>query len=168
MLDADYCEIPLGGPHTKRRGVALVDAADAEAVSPFRWYMHSKGYAARGTRVGGKQLVVFMHRFLLGLEPGDLRQVDHINGNKLDNHRANLRVCTVGQNGQNRHQCGPYRGTHWDAWAKRWRAQVTLAGREHRLGRYATQEEAAAVASAFRREHMPYSADARGAQPKRP
>ncbi len=165
MLDAAYCEIQVGGPHTKRQGVALVDVADADALAAYRWSMHGKGYAVRKARVGGKTRPVLMHRELLGLTPGDGVQVDHVNGDKLDNRRANLRVCTQAQNQQNNYHDRPYRGTYWDAQSKRWRAQVRLAGKCHRLGHFATREEAAAVASAFRREHMPFSADARTGRP---
>lgn len=159
-----YCEIQVGGPHTKRRGVALVDVADAEAVGAHRWCMHRDGYAVRNTPRGvGKSLTVLMHREILGLEPGDGVQVDHVFGDKLDCRRANLRVATNAQNAQNLHQCGPYRGTYWDAKYNRWVAQAYLDWRKHFLGRFDTREEAAAVAAAFRRERMPYSADAREA-----
>jgi hypothetical protein len=160
MPDADYCEIQVGGARAKRRGVALVDAADAEAIGAYHWSMHGKGYVARTIQVGGKRLAVRMHRQLLGLTHGDGVHVDHVNGDKLDNRRVNLRVCTNAENHQNRHE-RPYRGATWDAEAKRWRARVRLDWRLHHLGRFATREEAAAVAAAFRREHMPFSADAR-------
>lgn len=161
MLDEDYREIQIGGHYANsRRGVALVDAADAETVSTYNWSMHGDGYAARETRVGGKRLVVLLHRQLLGLTPGDRLQVDHINGNGLDNRRENMRVCSNAQNQQNRHNL-PYRGTCWDASRNLWRAYVRLAGKEHYLGRFATRTAAAQAAAAYRRVHMPYSADAR-------
>jgi hypothetical protein len=166
MLDEAYIEVQIGGPRAKRQGVALVDVSDAEAISAYRWGMHGKGYARRTIRVGRKTRPVLMHRDLLGLTPGDGVQVDHVNGDKLDNRRANLRVCTQAQNQQNNYHDRPYRGTYWDAQSNCWRAQVRLAGKPHNLGRFAAREEAAAVASAFRREHMPFSADARGGQPK--
>jgi hypothetical protein len=160
MPDEAYIEVQVGGPHTKRQGVALVDHADAEAIGAYTWHMSSKGYAQRSTLVGGKHLTVFMHRQLLGLVPDDGVHVDHLNGDMLDNRRANLRVCTNAENGQNRHE-RPYRGASWDARDQCWRAQVQLAGKYHRLGSFASREEAATVAAAFRRQHMPYSSDAR-------
>lgn len=156
-----YCEIQVGGPRAKRRGIALVDVADAEAISVYTWHMTSKGYAARTEEVGGKRQQVRMHRQLLGLMLGDPRQTDHVNGNKLDNRRENLRICTDAQNRQNLYQCGLTRGTYWNPWYNCWGARVMLAGKRHYLGYFDTREEAAAIASAFRREHMPFSADAR-------
>lgn len=160
MQEKDYSTIQVGGPRTKRRGVALVDRADAEAVGVYPWCM-SRGYAVRGAQIGGKRRLVLMHRFLLGLSPGDGVQVDHINGNKLDNRRANLRVCTNAENHQNLHHCGFYRGVSWHARKKRWQAYAYLARKKRHLGYYASKEEAAVVASAFRHQHMPYSRDAR-------
>jgi hypothetical protein len=169
MPDAAYIEVQVGGHYAncRRRGVALVDVADAEAISAYRWSMHSnRGYAVRMAPVGGKQRLVLMHRFLLGLGLGD-PDVDHINGDTLDNRRENLRVCTHAQNQQNLHE-RPHRGTTWDAHRSRWKAQVMLAGKNHFLGRFDTREEAAEVAAAFRREHMPYSVDARHGRAEAP
>jgi hypothetical protein len=162
MQGEAYSTIQVGGHRgNSKRGVALVDHIDAEMVSAYHWSMNSDGYAKRVVYVGDKQLTVLMHRFLLGLGPGD-PEADHINGNGLDNRRANLRVCTTAQNQQNRHD-RPYRGTRRQARGNLWMAQVKLDGKHHHLGCYATREEAAAVAAAWRRQHMPYSRDARDA-----
>jgi hypothetical protein len=153
MLDS--VEIQVGGHiGNSQQFVALVDAADAEMVGAYLWSM-SKGYAQRNDRSGGRHLIVRMHRFLLDLGCDD-PDVDHINGDKLDNRRENLRVCTIAQNNQNRHD-RPYRGAHWHVRRNRWQANVRLDRKDHYLGLFDTREEAAAVASAFRREHMPFS-----------
>jgi hypothetical protein len=120
------------------------------------------GYARRNAQVEGKKTTVLMHREILGLVPGDGLQVDHINGNRLDNCRENLRICTHAQNHQNYHT-RLYRGVAWCAARNRWQAQAKLDGKNHWLGYFATEEEAAAVAAAWRRQHMPYSSDAREA-----
>lgn len=157
----EYSEIQVGGHRVDSpRGVALVDDADVEEVRKYRWAFRN-GYALRYTGPRGKCRAVYLHRFLLGLVPGDDIRVDHINGNKLDNRRANLRVCTDAQNQQNLHHCGPHRGASWHAKRGRWRARAMLDQKEHWLGYYDTEEEAAAIAAAFRREHMPFSRDAR-------
>ncbi len=162
MPDEAYIEVQVGGHRANsRRGVTLVDVADAEVVGAYTWSMSDRGYARRKVHVGcGKRLNVLLHRELLGLVPGDGVHVDHVNGDKLDNRRANLRVATHAENQQNRHGLS-YRGASWYARDKCWHAQATLAGNYHHLGYFPTQAEAAAVAAAFRREHMPYSSDAR-------
>lgn len=91
---------------TKRGDVILVDDEDFMALSKPSWHVTSDGYAKRTVRIGrrseGKKITVAIHRQILGLERGDARQVDHINGNKLDNRRCNLRICLKDENARNR------------------------------------------------------------------
>jgi hypothetical protein len=72
-----------------------VDEADYWNVAGFDWLCFKTGYA--GTRIGGTW--VTMHRMLLLPDPK--MEVDHINGDRLDNRRCNLRVCTRAQNSVN-------------------------------------------------------------------
>jgi hypothetical protein len=93
--------------HLTRGQVALVDDEDYEALSLFSWHAtpqsnrnQSSYYAVRTTsRLDGKQRRIFMHREIMA--PPLLVMVDHINGNGLDNRRANLRFATYGQNRAN-------------------------------------------------------------------
>ena len=62
---------------------------------------HRKGYACRSVRVGGKKMIVMMHRQIMGLGWDTSIQVDHIDGNGLDNRRSNLRKCNNSQNHMN-------------------------------------------------------------------
>jgi hypothetical protein len=104
---------------------------------------------------------VYMHRQVLGFPCGD---VDHKDRNGLNNQRHNLRLATKSQNAQNRTRtpgASGYRGVYLVG--SRFIARVRLDGVLHNLGRYDTAEEAAAAASAFRAEHMPYSSDASAA-----
>lgn len=84
--------------------VAIVDAADYELLSQYKWQT-GKGrhtyYAQRSLpRVGGKyQSKIHMHVQMMGSRPGKF--VDHKNGNGLDNRRDNLRIATRRQNAQN-------------------------------------------------------------------
>lgn len=83
---------------TNRKGqtfTVLIDDADAEYYDSHTWYI-IKGYPTRYVN----RNAYYLSRELLGSPAG--QQVDHINGNPLDNRRANLRVCTVNQNRKNR------------------------------------------------------------------
>lgn len=89
-----------------KRGVAIiVDDEDFAALPPNGWYLKD-GYAQRSKRIGprkeGKKIIIPMHRMIMGLEAGDPRQVDHVNGDTLDNRRANLRICSKDENCRNR------------------------------------------------------------------
>lgn len=118
--------------------IALVDDGDYLELSRFSWY-GSGGYAATWT--GGTQ--VFMHRMIL--KPGEHEHVDHINGNKLDNRRSNLRIATRTQNQANR---GPnkgkkFKGTCFDKKKGLWMASCGPATKSRFVGYFDTEEEAA-------------------------
>ena len=85
--------------------IAYVDDADFLSLSQYEWYLQSSGYACRTIWIAGgkgKKIVVYMHRSVLSLETGDARNADHIDGNRLNNQRSNLRICTPAQNAFNR------------------------------------------------------------------
>lgn len=128
-------------------GHALIDDADAALVAPLRWGLHNAGYAAR--KENGRRIL--MHRLILGLVHGDGFETDHINRDKLDNRRSNLRVCTRAENAQNQPSRGgssQYRGVSRVKGA--WCAGVTCGGRFIHLGAYADEFEAACVAARYR------------------
>jgi hypothetical protein len=137
-------EIPLSQGRT-----AIVDEWNYDKLRAVNWYYDSWGYAARNLwAAGGKRTTIRMHRVIMGLLPGDPRQVDHINHNRLDNRETNLRVCTHAEN--TRHQqmqlrpkSSRYKGVSWDKGKARWRAQISFEGKIQYLGRFHTEVEAA-------------------------
>lgn len=145
---------------------ATVDAANYHLVAPYVWHLHNKGYAAAtGHPVQGRRgRTVLMHRLVLGLTEAD-QCSDHINQNKLDNRRSNLRVLTAAQNNQNRRgkrgSTSAFKGVHFRAGRKPWLASVKAHGKRYCLGAFATEREAAEVAAAKRAELQPFSQDAR-------
>lgn len=135
----------------------IVDADDHASFGRFNWSLTSNRYVRR-RRPGGSQ--VRLHRELCGLDTGDGLDVDHLNGDKLDNRRANLRVATRAQNHQNRRKItgrSPFRGVSYDRARGKWKAAATLNYRPVFIGRFDTEEAAAAAAAAWRAEHMPFS-----------
>lgn len=84
--------------------VAVVDDEDFDALCGFSWRFTKAGYAERAERRDrfGKQKTVKMHRQILGLVEGDGKHCDHINGDRTDNQRSNLRVCSHAENMCNR------------------------------------------------------------------
>ena len=125
-------EIPL-----TQGKVALVSDEDYERVSAFKWHAHKMNgvfYAARKMQLpDGKRTTQYLHRFLLGLAPGDARQGDHVNGNTLDNRQQNLRIVTHAQNKQafRREKAdtasSKFRGVHLHKRHQKWEAYIKPA-----------------------------------------
>ena len=117
--------------------VALVDDADFDWLSAYKWHAKNVGkgrfYAAFGSRM------LLMHRMIL---PG-VPEVDHYNRNTLDNQRHNLRPATHTQNLHNsgRHRDGSsgFKGVSWSKIRHRWRAQI----QSDYLGLFSTEEAGA-------------------------
>jgi hypothetical protein len=139
-------EIPITKGHQ-----ALIDDEDFEAISPFQWSYHGDGYVARGYHEDGKLIIVKMHQAVLGKPPKGF-EIDHINGNKLDNRKCNLRVVTHQQNTFNtKKRIAPvkgenpsrFKGVVWRNDRKKWRSCLTFNGKRYYLGLYDTEQEAA-------------------------
>src|SRR3990167_5692086 len=127
-------EIPL----TKGK-IALVDDEDFEWLSVYSWQFHNKGYANRieGWKKGNRHHIL-MHRQIM--QPPNGLVVDHINGNRLDNRRSNLRICEYWQNGKNRIDAKPHQSKYRGVYLINGRWQAIL---QVNLGLYRTEEEAA-------------------------
>lgn len=166
-VEGDVGYIPLRRRDGSARAWTMVDAADYRDLSAHRWHLGGGGYVMRHvphpTRKHPARALLLLHRPLLALDFGDPRQVDHINRDRLDNRRVNLRIVSRAQNGQNRPAIAGttsrFRGVHWYAASQKWRAIVEIGPRQHYLGVFEDEDDANAAAVAFRREHMPYATD---------
>lgn len=124
---------------------ARVDAADVALVSEFRWYSTNSGYAM-ATRANGHR--VGMHRVVLRLRDDDKRVGDHINRDKLDNRRSNLRAVSFEENNRRIEHVRPewtsqFRGVHWDKRKKKWRVMIRAEGGHKFIGNFRDEVEAA-------------------------
>jgi hypothetical protein len=122
---------------------AIVDAADYERVSQHKWCATGSGERAYACRsVKGKYLS--MHRFLLNPPKGKV--VDHADGNRLNNRMSNLRACTQQQNLYNSRPKGRssrYKGVCRDKDKKKWVVYVRHKGKDHYIGRFDAEIDAA-------------------------
>lgn len=83
---------------------AIIDACDVYLVENFKWNISSHGYAKRTvTKQNGKKTTVYMHRVIAATPHGF--ETDHINMDRLDNRRSNLRAVTTAENQWNTIQC---------------------------------------------------------------
>ena len=115
-------------PLTQER-FAIVDAEDYEWLAGFKWHVTgAKKYPYAGWGKKG----ILMHRLIIGCPLN--KCVDHINKNTLDNRKANLRICTKGQNNMNaKPQVGTsmYKGVFFDKSIGYWRAQIRSHGKHY-------------------------------------
>lgn len=127
-------------------GYAEVDELDFAFLMGFRWSVMSQGYARRGRPTGAKDFQELMHRVIMRVSDRCVF-VDHINGNKLDNRRCNLRLASPGENNANtrpRHtNTTGYLGVTWDKNRGKYLSQVQHEGRMHTAGRFDDPREAA-------------------------
>lgn len=136
-------EIEIGRGR-KRSGVVKIDECSVPLVSSRRWYIDKYGYAYSTIRKGRN---VGMHRLIINAPDG--LEVDHRNGNTLDNRLENLRLCAHEENMRNRRRrrdnaCG-LKGATFVRRTGRWRAQIGINGKNRFLGDFATPEEAHAA-----------------------
>ncbi len=140
-LQPETKEIPL-----TQGKVAIVDAADFERLSQWKWSAHkmkNTWYAVRGYRLNGKSFLVRMHREITNAEAKE--SVDHIDGDGLNNRRENLRRCSQQQNcanrGPSRNNTSGFKGVSWQK--GKWRVGIKIAYRRIYLGSFDDIGEAA-------------------------
>ena len=128
----------------------LVDDADYESLNKWKWMglrpKRSKTmYAVRYKKRSSDSRAVVMHRFLMN--PSLEIEIDHHDGNGLNNQRYNLRLCSHSQNCANRpprrdNFCG-FKGVHWELGKCKWVARIGIDGKTRTLGRFTCIVEAA-------------------------
>lgn len=115
-----------------REGDFLFDEIDLPLIQAHTWHLGKRGYPA--THIDGKTKV--LHRLLFPEAAG--YEVDHINGDKLDNRRSNLRLCTHQQNafnqGRRRTNTSGYIGVSYVRGQGCFEAYIHHHGRKHHLG----------------------------------
>lgn len=125
-------------------GYALISDQDLELVSKYKWganYINNNVIST--TKINGKRLNLSI--FIMNPPKGMI--VDHINGDRFNNTRKNLRICTNLQNTRNcklsvRNSSG-YKGVHWHIRHKKWIARITVNYHKINLGDFKNPKEAA-------------------------
>lgn len=99
ILYENYAEICLYNAHGKEVAKSKVSKEDVEKIKKYKWYKTHFDYVETRVYKPNKKRIL-LHRFILNC-PKD-KIVDHINGDKLDNRRENLRICSFSENSANR------------------------------------------------------------------
>jgi hypothetical protein len=127
----------LHGNRKPTRFVALIDESDAALVSQRRWSIFEpRGSRTKYARSSVNGQVIYLHRFIMRKELEQATretEVDHIDGDGLNNTRSNLRLTTHAANIGAAHHRQPYRlrpATHIHT------VKVKLANGDMRTYRY--------------------------------
>lgn len=121
--------------------VVKVSDEDYEELNRYKWVAcrrsNSNEFVATRT--------IFMSRQITNAPTGMV--VDHINGDSLDNRRENLRICTEAENQHNRKKNKNghplYKGIHWNKRSCKWQARIGINGRDHHIGYFNSDQDAA-------------------------
>jgi hypothetical protein len=144
-------KIPLSGKKGKGLFV-LVDDDIFDNLSRVTWLLSTSGYAVRRQYIRGsgyrtkdhKTITVRMHRLINNTPEGLF--TDHINRNKLDNRRCNLRTVNKKQNAFNTKlfctNTSGFKGVYWEKYTQKWRAELKLNYKKISLGRFEKIEDA--------------------------
>lgn len=127
---------------------AIVDDEDFDYLAQWRWTSdvgkHAIYAVRKETLDNGTTRKVLMHRVIINA-PDDL-QVDHKNGDGIDNRRCNLRLATLSQNRQNaklrKDNCVGSKGVHFDKQHRKYRARIQANNKRIEIGLFRTVEEA--------------------------
>lgn len=128
---------------------AVIDAADAPLVGAWNWCAMVKNHTVYARRPGamdanGNRQTIMMHRVIMN--PHDDLQIDHRDGNGLNNRRTNMRVSTNSQNQHNQRtrddNTSGFKCVNWHKHTGKWQARIMLNGKRHHLGVHATPEAA--------------------------
>lgn len=92
----EYAEIILYDINYDEKARAIIDLDDVEKCKPYKWVIRTDGYVS--TKMDGKGIK--LHRFIANTSKG--MHTDHVNRNKLDNRKSNLRICTQSENNKNK------------------------------------------------------------------
>lgn len=137
----EYAEIILTDRYGNEKARTKIDLEDIKLFEDKRVTLINKtGYAR--IIYGGKEILI--HRFIMNCPKGKV--VDHINHDRLDNRKSNLRICTQADNMKNQKKSkkntSGYKGVCWASREKRWIAYIKVDGKNITLGYFKNKEDA--------------------------
>lgn len=140
--DGSHCRI-----YFRDGSFFVIDEEDFKEVSRYSWALGKRGYPIAHTsrRDPNGYKTFSLHRLIMN--PGDTEDVDHISGDKLDNRKSNLRICSHQENMFNQklretNTTGYYGVSKMKSCGK-YEAYIHIDGRKKYLGLFETAEGAA-------------------------
>jgi hypothetical protein len=139
-IDGNICTIQIYDNKSRPKCQVVIDVEDYDMIKQFKWYSDTKTKMITNNQIG------FLSRFIMGVSDPQLL-VDHINHDRLDNRKENLRVCIHAENIRNQltrsTNTSGYKGVTWHKKYKRWQAQIGYNGKVITIGRFKNKKDAA-------------------------
>jgi len=131
---------------------AIVDDEDFEFLSQWKWHITTNGYAVRRQKIGEKIANIWMHRVIAKTPDGLV--TDHIDCDKLNNQKANLRCCSkqgnaVNSSKYNKPCSSRYKGVSKMKGRNKWEAYICVDGKKSNIGYFLSEEDAAQAYNSF-------------------
>lgn len=143
----DHALVPLFGRHEKFYGFSKISLCDVGVAVKTKWTLSAQGYAV-GRPPNATNAVKMNRLFLFGVGKNP-SIIDHINRDKLDNRRENLRICSQGQNSKNTsrptNNSSGSKGVTKSRNGTKWRARIWNNRKEIHIGVFETLAEASAA-----------------------
>ena len=150
-------KIELSGKLGKNK-FFLIDNEDFAWISKIRWHLSPAGYPRTTTYDSEtkKTKPIILHKIIMGDSSG--YYVDHINRNKLDNRKKNLRWCTPSQNRINskirKDSYSKEKGVYFSKDRNKWCAYIQVDGKNKGLGNFYNKEDAIRVREKASKKHF--------------
>jgi len=126
----------------------IFDEEDMDLVNAHTWSLAGGSITKYAATLGPNRKLLYLHRLIIGAQQG--QEVDHINGNKLDNRRCNLRIVSSSFNKLNpntttgvKNRNSGVRGVTWCEPVHKWRARINVNKKEILLGYFDSIQDAA-------------------------
>lgn len=122
----------------------LFDIEDLPLIENRSWYKDKDGYLVSCYYFNGRRRFVRFHRIVMNAKPGQI--IDHINNNRADNRKHNLRCCKRSENDRNRskysNNTSGITGVCFDRKRDKWVASISYEKKRITIGRFDTKEDA--------------------------
>ena len=143
IINKEEAEIVLRDKNCNESGRAIIDFEDIQKCKKYKWHLGTNGYVYATIN---KNTHILLHRYLLNLTSKDNCDVDHINGNPLNNKKINLRIGTHQQNTYNgkisKNNSSNTTGVYYRKDRNKWAAYIHYNYKTYVIGQFDTKEEA--------------------------
>lgn len=142
IINKDFAEVILYNHKNDEIAKTIIDIEDIDKVEKYKWYL-SGGYARNAV------FAIRLHNLILNFTVCDNQTIDHINRDRLDNRKSNLRIVNYSENainkGKQSNNTSGYVGVSFDKNRDKYAPHIKINRKKIFLGRYKTIEEAIAV-----------------------